>query len=370
MEDEDGLMQKSMSDELKETIRSLRHINSSANGSTASGQHQQQPKVETAKIRQLNKVAPLQYHRTLPPESSSSAGSGSGSDSAGECGSNNISAISDDQPTVDASSTTFDCQIGRATSSKPNYQSETLQRMKLKQHGQPPATNNQVQTLCSLSRTQSLRDVNNEQQSQQPSIVQPSIFKVGSKLNGLTTATSNGEHRWSYTERPGDVSTTNGMIVQAPVQPTKPPRAIVRPVVPPRQNLNPTGSKSSNVPPPAPMQPSNVPTQSTTVNKETIVELYRLLDCNLSELKQRTSTANSSAYIQLSDKVQQFKTMCAVYAENISPHGKFRFRELVTKLDGYVPKLRTHNGGSHDEQERLLRELEITFRDLILLVQR
>lgn len=72
------------------------------------------------------------------------------------------------------------------------------------------------------------------------------------------------------------------------------------------------------------------------VNKDSLLELYRRLDgciCDLrneriarSEKNLARNDAQNAILIRLSDIMQQFHHMCAIYAENISPHSKFRYR--------------------------------------------
>uniref|UniRef100_A0A915IVT2 F-actin binding domain-containing protein n=1 Tax=Romanomermis culicivorax TaxID=13658 RepID=A0A915IVT2_ROMCU len=85
---------------------------------------------------------------------------------------------------------------------------------------------------------------------------------------------------------------------------------------------------------------------------------------------------SNSIYVQLSDKVKRFQELCSVYAENISPHGKFRFRELVANLDGFVQKLRScavsqqqqqsvAGAAAQDILQRTIQDLENVAKDLI-----
>lgn len=64
----------------------------------------------------------------------------------------------------------------------------------------------------------------------------------------------------------------------------------------------------------------------------------------------------------------QFAGQCRVYAENISPHSKFRFRELVSRLEGAIPGLRAASSAA--DVAALLADLDATFRDVMALIQR
>uniref|UniRef100_A0A914V5G2 F-actin binding domain-containing protein n=1 Tax=Plectus sambesii TaxID=2011161 RepID=A0A914V5G2_9BILA len=118
----------------------------------------------------------------------------------------------------------------------------------------------------------------------------------------------------------------------------KPPRAVVRPVASPRHSKE-GGLTSAN----STLDVLEVTeaTTSSPLNKDSLVDLYRRLDGCMGELRGASSRPNSNSannshasLIRLSDVVQQFQTMCAVYAENISPHSKFRYRLVVRCIHG------------------------------------
>ncbi|KAL1234553.1 Tyrosine-protein kinase [Trichinella spiralis] len=170
------------------------------------------------------------------------------------------------------------------------------------------------------------------------------------------------------------------------------PKAVVRPVAPARQTalsspLNecccPSSSfkdndeingenfeQKKNLPVADLSEFNNIPTE-TTISKESIVGLYNTINLGIVELK-RSQMHSSSGFIQLSDKLHQLKQMCGIYAENISPHGKFRFRELLCSLDALVSRLRSSSASTTTDADAtdLLRDIDATVRDLISLVQR
>ncbi|GIX82802.1 hypothetical protein CEXT_509781 [Caerostris extrusa] len=74
--------------------------------------------------------------------------------------------------------------------------------------------------------------------------------------------------------------------------------------------------------------------------------------------------------IQLTDKVQLFRTSCSGYAEYIPPHGRFRFRELLSRLENQGEQLRTCNSNNSSDSTKLLSDLQNTVHDLVNVVQR
>ncbi|KRY68694.1 Tyrosine-protein kinase abl-1, partial [Trichinella pseudospiralis] len=303
--------------DLHSTIRSLRHVsvagceNSAARRSStvesAPNKNLLVVTAERAKIRQLNKVAPLPYHRTLD---------------------RNVQVSSTD-------------------------------------HG-----------YCQFSSSQN---------------------------NWNEDVKVNQQQRWSYAER----GCNNDSSQPALAALVKLPKAVVRPVAPARQSalsspLNECCSSSSkdndemneenfeqkkNLPVTDSSEFNNIninnnsknndngnccsPAAETTISKASIVGLYNAINLGIVELK-RSQMYSSSGFIQLSDKLHQLKQMCSIYAENISPHGKFRFRELLCSLDALVSRLRSSSASSTTDADAtdLLRDIDATVRDLISLVQR
>lgn len=427
-------MQKSMNDELNETIRSLRRVPKTKPDASTFGQSSCSTDsspitiVETAKIRQLNKVAPLQYHKSLERTSSGESLDYPPSDTSTlDC----LSDFGGSKTTLDFCPTTNNAQNNLLSTFKSAKKvpllTSTLQRQQKTQSVLGLGNLNQQQLECpreivlerpssggSLARTQSLRDVYRDDDVVLDAVVGPvvelttfgGVDKIRKNVappmsnadEDVCSFSKNGgasAHRWSYTDKVMNGTANNKQrcdnnscsenhhqfVVQNPIIPAKPPRAIVRPVVPPRTRTQKQSSSSNNDHRSENVVRNNLAastsaasssSSSAMVNKDTIVDLYKILDSNVADLKQMHFHSNSS-YIQLSDKVQQFETMCSVYAENISPHGKFRFRELVTKLNSFIPRLRACASSSSnipEDPEKLLRELESVVRDLISLVQR
>ncbi|UYV84001.1 ABL1, partial [Cordylochernes scorpioides] len=99
--------------------------------------------------------------------------------------------------------------------------------------------------------------------------------------------------------------------------------------------------------------------EDSSTTKATILEISLSLEHSISSLKMQPSLSSTNV-LQLSDKVQLFRSTCNSYAETIPPHGRFRFRELLSKLDTQGEQLRTANSGL-----RLLSDIQNTLRDLV-----
>ncbi|CAD5234386.1 unnamed protein product [Bursaphelenchus xylophilus] len=106
------------------------------------------------------------------------------------------------------------------------------------------------------------------------------------------------------------------------------------------------------------------------VNKESIQELHSKVESKINELKKGLDKdGNPTKLIQLSDIVQQLHSICAIYAENISPHSKFRYRELLNRLEISVRMLRQSASGIVEEQNSI-NELDQNLRQIMQLVSR
>jgi len=165
-----------------------------------------------------------------------------------------------------------------------------------------------------------------------------------------------------------------------------------------------------------------------SVSKEYLVELHRKLGSCLTDLRSENaprkvatglasrlagmsmtasasvgSTAQGSTasqlhhsnLIRLSDVCQQFHDTCAIYAENISPHSKFRYRELLNRMELSIRQLRScashsstpshsankspshispastaNNTNGPLDESKILQEAEQTVRQIMQLVNR
>ncbi|CDW51844.1 F actin bind and Pkinase Tyr and SH2 domain conta ining protein [Trichuris trichiura] len=106
------------------------------------------------------------------------------------------------------------------------------------------------------------------------------------------------------------------------------------------------------------------------VNRESVTNMCKALSGLLSEMKQER-TLSSSNCIRLCENLHQFKRVCSAYAERVSPHGKFRFRELLVLVDSHVSCLKNYSSiNSTESGEKLLKNIEATVRDVMVLVKR
>lgn len=85
--------------------------------------------------------------------------------------------------------------------------------------------------------------------------------------------------------------------------------------------------------------------------------MYRRLETCINELRnervgrgvissqRNNNDAQHALIIRLSDVMQQFHYMCAIFAENISPHSKFRYRfvDLFGYAALFLHSLRRHS---------------------------
>ncbi|KAG1672347.1 Tyrosine-protein kinase Abl [Nymphon striatum] len=104
-------------------------------------------------------------------------------------------------------------------------------------------------------------------------------------------------------------------------------------------------------------------------NKHSVLEISLALDSSIQSLKV-SATIPSSSIMHLSDKVQLFHTTCGSYAENIPPHGRFKFRELLSKLETQAAKIRTSYSNNSVDNLKLFNDLQNTVKDLVNVVQR
>ncbi|KAG8193740.1 hypothetical protein JTE90_005038 [Oedothorax gibbosus] len=157
----------------------------------------------------------------------------------------------------------------------------------------------------------------------------------------------------------------------ASVAPVPVPKPALKPQVFPRSGTkgidSPTSQSSTDKPT---EKNENDNSKSELANaKASILEVSSALENNIAGLK-TASTISSMSFIQLTDKVQLFRTSCSGYAEYIPPHGRFRFRELLSKLESQGEQLRTCNSNNSSDSAKLLSELQNTVRDLVNVVQR
>ena len=217
------------------------------------------------------------------------------------------------------------------------------------------------------------------------------------KSNQIKDSSFNGDNRKEETTLKFETSSdnTSDSIIplgthSKPQVPQKPPVKSCRPAVPPAA---PVAKPSKPVLKPQLFPRSKLkgldsPTSQSSVEKAvekndnegdsppdlantkaSILEISSALENNIVGLR-NASSISSMNIIQLTDKVQLFRTSCAGYAEYIPPHGRFRFRELLSRLESQGEQLRTCNSNNSSDSAKLLSELQNTVRDLVNLVQR
>ncbi|CAG9533871.1 unnamed protein product [Cercopithifilaria johnstoni] len=123
------------------------------------------------------------------------------------------------------------------------------------------------------------------------------------------------------------------------------------------------------------------------VSRDSLLDLYRRLESCICDLRNkrvsRVSKGQHANYadgqhallIRLSDLMQQFHHLCAIYAENISPHSKFRYRELLNRMDVFIRQLRqcassTSCNEVMQAEQHIIPQFEQTIRQIMHLVQR
>ncbi|XP_035211836.1 tyrosine-protein kinase Abl-like isoform X2 [Stegodyphus dumicola] len=163
-----------------------------------------------------------------------------------------------------------------------------------------------------------------------------------------------------------------------PVTPaTKPVKPVLKPQLFPRSVVKGLDSPTSQSAPDQPSREKSLEKNENEDNskselantKASIIEISNALENNIVGLRNATSISSMSI-IQLTDKVQLFRTSCSGYAEYIPPHGRFRFRELLSRLENQGEQLRTCNSNNSSDSAKLLSDLQNTVRDLVNVVQR
>ena len=108
----------------------------------------------------------------------------------------------------------------------------------------------------------------------------------------------------------------------------------------------------------------------TSVDKTSILEISSAIENSISMLKSspaHTSGQSSVAVMQLTDKIQLLRQSCKQYSDDCPPQQRFRFRELLTKIDTHCDQLKTTNSL---HSNKLYSDIHNTLRDITNLVQR
>lgn len=94
-------------------------------------------------------------------------------------------------------------------------------------------------------------------------------------------------------------------------------------------------------------------------------ELVVNTETNKTQLSPRHVYNNS---MKLCDKVLSFRKSCLTYAEDsLSPQQRFRFRELLTKLEKNAESLRSN---SESDLNHIYSELQSNIKDIVTVVQK
>lgn len=140
-------------------------------------------------------------------------------------------------------------------------------------------------------------------------------------------------------------------------------------------------SSKPAVPPPAkPQAPSNIyatpgrtdqNTEGTTVkNKESVLEISHALEISLGALKTGGSTT-TAGWLQLSDKVGLLHTTCQGYVDSLGPpQARFKFRELLVRLENQARQLRSAGTRNSADNAHLCTEVHNTVKDVVNAVSR
>ncbi|EEC02193.1 hypothetical protein IscW_ISCW000294, partial [Ixodes scapularis] len=172
-----------------------------------------------------------------------------------------------------------------------------------------------------------------------------------------------------------------------PTVPTKPalkPSAKLPPSTTNKFLKSSSSSSSQSKPPVVPRNQSGTSPQPRTTtaaddgeedktadSKTSILEISSALESGIVALKVAVPGSLSSVSVmQLSDKVQLFWSSCGSYAESVPPHGRFRFRELLSRLEAQGDQLRTCSSNNSAASAKLFTDLHNTVRDLVNVVQR
>ncbi|CAG0878491.1 unnamed protein product [Darwinula stevensoni] len=162
-------------------------------------------------------------------------------------------------------------------------------------------------------------------------------------------------------------SMTQDPLGEKPSVPTKPSIKPAKPSVSPMQ-------LHSTKTPPVVKRPMPEHGESKKADRDSILELFELLEKTLVPLKGGGKLPSASLMpsmcIQLSDKISLFHSSCSSYADQISPHSRFHFRELLSKLENQAQLLRSAANKNCADNSRICSEILNTLKDLVNAVQR
>uniref|UniRef100_A0A1I7U116 Tyrosine-protein kinase n=1 Tax=Caenorhabditis tropicalis TaxID=1561998 RepID=A0A1I7U116_9PELO len=318
--------------ELKAKIRNLRHVSkeeASPDDSpldatdTTNDSAIVIPRDEKAKVRQLvtQKVSPLQHHRPFSLQ----------------CPNNSTSSVISHSEHADSSE----------TSSLSGIQEEKMKSEipKKRSNGETkvvPVTwviNGGEKETNGMSRTKSLRDITTK------------FEQLGTPSSNESKIEEAAPYREHALEKKGSSSKRFSMMEG---------NSELKHVVPSRKmrNLDESGSIEEE-----PVSKDMIVSLLRVIQKE-FVSLYNLMNSELTDEKLQQ-------FVIMADNVQKLHSTCSVYAEQISPHSKFRFKELLSQLETYNRQLKfSHNPRAKPVDNKLLMAFQDCLDQVMRLVDR
>lgn len=103
-------------------------------------------------------------------------------------------------------------------------------------------------------------------------------------------------------------------------------------------------------------------------DRESLVRSSRKLEESLNSLgKGEVTTATA---MTVSQQAGSFQSCCSSYVDSIPATGRFRFRSLLAKLDNQAKELRAVNTGKKSQNTQLVKDIQVTVKDLVSVIQR
>ncbi|UMM40511.1 hypothetical protein L5515_017113 [Caenorhabditis briggsae] len=318
--------------ELKAKIRNLRHVPKEENHDdspldatdTTNDSAIVLPPNEKARVRQLvtQKVSPLQHHRpfSLQCPNNSTSSALSHSEHADSSETSSLSEIQEEK---------MKSELAR----KSNGETKVVPVTWMINGGDKERESNR------MSRTKSLRDITTK------------FEQLGTPSSAVESKIEEAPYREHALEKKGG-STKRFSMMEG--------NGELKHVVPSRKNRNLEESGSIEEEP---------------VSKDIIVSLLRVIQkdfVNLSNLASSELTDEKlQQFVIMADNVQKLHGTCSVYAEQISPHSKFRFKELLSQLETYNRQIKfSHNPKAKPVDGKLVMAFQDCFDQIMRLVDR
>jgi abelson tyrosine-protein kinase 1 len=107
---------------------------------------------------------------------------------------------------------------------------------------------------------------------------------------------------------------------------------------------------------------------SSLCDKDMLVGSSQDLEKSLVSLG--TGGVTTATAMTVSEQVGTFHSSCASYVDSIPATGRFRFRSLLAKLDNQGKELRSVNINKKSQNTQLVKDMQVTVRDLVTVIQR